>query len=124
MAERHAALLPLLLLLNLSSGVGQTACQPGTVELDFFQACAGSNADGTAKPRYNNLKGFGPRFSDPEEIRYEAIGTINGLVFDLVLRATSSYYTGNPSNNGCNGQFGQISVWVSNCFSAVRVTRP
>ena len=82
------------------------------VQLDFYAACSGSNADGSPKPLYNNLDGTGPRTTDPEVIRYQAIGTLDGAAIDLVVRAAGSYHPKNSANNGCNGQFGQINVVV------------
>ena len=83
----------------------QSQCVPGTIDLSFFDACE------TGSPAQDNLGGLGPD-SGPEEIRYVGIGSLNGRPFDLIVKATTSYYTEASFSNGCSGLFGAINVWV------------
>lgn len=70
------------------------------VRLDFFNSVLTEN----------NLGGLGPNTGDPKVLRYNKIGTFNGKDLDLVVSADFRYRQGDPTRNGKNGNFGQISL--------------
>lgn len=62
----------------------------------------------------NNLGGSGPNLGQAKEIRYSNVGTFGDDPFDLVVTVAggrdSSYTAKTPSDNGKNGDFGQINL--------------
>ena len=86
-------------------GTATLRCEPTAVNLDFATH-DGSECNLASK----NLGGTGPVFTDPEELRYAAVGRVNGADFDLVIRNTTEYLGKKTRPSGCNGVFGLINV--------------
>jgi len=58
----------------------------------------------------DNLGGLGENFDDPEELRYQGIGSLNGQGFDLVVTTRGSYASTKPKKNGLQGTMGVINI--------------
>ena len=85
-------------------GATDVACDPNAVDIEF------GTKDGVCTLTQSNLGGAGPD-SGAAELRYRAVGKVGETTIDLVVRATSEY-KGDSATNGCNGLFGQVTVWI------------
>ena len=65
---------------------------------------------GSANISWNNLGGVGPDTGE-QSIRYQRIGELNGLKFDMLLTNVSKYHAPNGASvNGNNGEFGILNI--------------
>eukprot|EP00964_Phaeocystis_antarctica_P140920 scaffold105837_cov48-Phaeocystis_antarctica.AAC.1 len=85
-------------------GATDVACDPNAVDIEF------GTKEGVCTMTQSNLGGAGPD-SGLAELRYHAVGKVGEVIIDLVVRAASEY-KGVPANNGCNGLFGEFTVWT------------
>ena len=85
-------------------------CSPDAVNIDLGNACT-STSSALAQ---NTLGGLGPQ-TGAEVIRYPGVGSVSGQSIDLVVSATTSYFSPNAAQyNGCGPGMGFIHVHDGN----------
>jgi len=93
---------------SITSTLPQAMHCSKSISLDLGRACV-------LGPSHNNLGGVGPD-SGVEELRYDSVGTVDGVPFDLVITALNTLVRHTSKSHhdhgysGCHGLFGMISI--------------